>query len=171
MDKDSGIFYEMLTYPITRAQILFGKISFSVLVGVVGSALVVLLAVFALDMPITWGVLPMTAAVIAVATASWFFLFGSFAITLHRMDSFNTVTSAAYILLMFFSSMLYPLTNVPVWFRVIAYLNPMTWQVDLLRFGLLGAGERLPLVLEAAALLAFSVAGLGFSVRALNRAA
>ncbi|MGH8009950.1 MAG: ABC transporter permease, partial [Candidatus Binatia bacterium] len=30
MDKDSGIFYELLTYPITRQQLLIGKICFSV---------------------------------------------------------------------------------------------------------------------------------------------
>ncbi|MGH8470438.1 MAG: ABC transporter permease [Gammaproteobacteria bacterium] len=33
MDKDSGIFYELLTYPITRPQFLVGKIGFSVLLG------------------------------------------------------------------------------------------------------------------------------------------
>jgi ABC-2 type transport system permease protein len=170
MDKDSGIFYEMLTYPITRQQILFGKISFNVLVSIIGSAFVVLVGALVLEVPIHWNLLPVTLGIIIIATASWFFLFSAFAIKLVRMDAFNTVTSAAYILLMFFSSMFYPLTNVPVWFRVISYLNPLTWQVDLLRFGLLGIGQRTPLVLEIVALLIFAAVCLGFAVRALNRA-
>ena len=48
MDKDSGIFYEMLTYPITRRQILIGKIGFNVLMSLLGSALVVVLGVLVL---------------------------------------------------------------------------------------------------------------------------
>ena len=87
------------------------------------------------------------------------------------MDAFNTVLSAAYILLMFFSSMFYPLTNLPGWFRIAAYLNPMTWQIDLLRFSVLGIGSHGSLVLEAIALGIFAVVCLMLAVRALNRAA
>jgi ABC-2 type transport system permease protein len=170
MDKDSGIFYEMLTYPITRAQVLIGKISFNVLLAVIGSILSVVLGVVAMDTHIRWDLLPLTALIVIAATAGWFFLFSVFAITLARMDSFNTVLSAAYILLMFFSSMFYPLTNVPSWFRVLAYLNPMTWQVDLLRFSLLGVGSANALLLEGTAVIAFAVATLVLAVRALNRA-
>ena len=37
MDKDSGIFYELLTYPITRRQLLIGKVCFNVCVSLIGS--------------------------------------------------------------------------------------------------------------------------------------
>src|SRR5918997_1825286 len=43
MDKDSGIFYELLTYPITRRQFLFGKICFNVLMSAAGSLLAIIL--------------------------------------------------------------------------------------------------------------------------------
>ena len=171
MDKDSGIFYELLTYPITRTQLLVGKISFNVLLAVIGSGLSITLGAIALDTPVRWDLMPLTIAIVIVATAGWFFLFSAFAIQLARMDAFNTVTSAAYILLMFFSSMFYPLTNLPVWFRVPAYLNPMTWQVDLLRFSLLGIGSPNVLVLEGIALAIFTIVCLTLAVRALNRAA
>lgn len=171
MDKDSGIFYELLTYPITRAQLLIGKISFNVLLAILGSLLAVVLAGLALDASIRWDLLPLTAAIVVVSTASWFFLFSVFAIQLARMDAFNTVLSAAYILLMFFSSMFYPLTNLPMWFRIPAYLNPMTWQVDLLRFSLLGVGSPMPLLFEGIALVLFALICLVLAVRALNRAA
>ena len=170
MDKDSGIFYEMLTYPITRQQILIGKIGFNVLLALIGSVLVIALAVIALSVSVRWDLLPVMAVAIVISTAGWFFLFSVFAITLNRMDAFNTVTSAAYILLMFFSSMFYPLDDVPAWFRVIAYGNPMTWQVDLLRFALLGVGKQTALLLEGVALAVFSSVCLLFAVRALNRA-
>jgi ABC-2 type transport system permease protein len=171
MDKDSGIFYELLTYPITRAQLLIGKIGFNVLLAVIGSGLSVLLGGIALNASIRWNLLPLTAVIVVAATASWFFLFSVFAIQLARMDSFNTVLSAAYILLMFFSSMFYPLANLPIWFRIPAYLNPMTWQVDLLRFSLLGVGSPMPLLFESSAQIVFTLTCLLLAVRALNRAA
>jgi ABC-2 type transport system permease protein len=170
MDKDSGIFYELLTYPITRLQLLVGKISFNLLLAVIGSILAILLGVVAMDASIRWDLLPLTAAIVVMATAGWFFLFSVFAIKLARMDAFNTVLSATYILLMFLSSMFYPLSNLPMWFRVPAYLNPMTWQVDLLRFSLLGVGSTAPLLLESVAVVMFTLICLSLAVRALNRA-
>ena len=171
MDKDSGIFYELLTYPITRAQLLIGKISFNVLLAIIGSGLAIALGSVATNATIRWDLLPLTVAIIVAATAGWFFLFSVFAIQLARMDAFNTVLSAAYILLMFFSSMFYPLTNLPIWFRVPAYLNPMTWQVDLLRFSLFGIGSSTALMLEGVALGVFATICLTLAVRSLNRAA
>lgn len=171
MDKDSGIFYEQLTYPITRQQILIGKICFNVLLSIIGSLLVTLLGVLAMDVTVRWDLLPLTLLLVVVSTAAWFYFFSIFAIRMRRMDSFNTVTSASYILLMFFSSLFYPLDGLPAWFRAIAYLNPMTWQVDLIRYSLLGTGEQMALWFEGAALLAFAALSLAFAVRALNRAA
>lgn len=109
--------------------------------------------------------------VIALTTAGWFFLLSIFAIRLQRMDSFNTVTSAAYIFLMFLSSMFYPLADLPTWFQWTARINPMTWQVDMLRFGLLGTGAPMVILLESVAFAVFALICLALAVRALDRAA
>ena len=170
MDKDSGIFYELLTYPITRLQLLIGKISFNLLLALIGSILAVVAGVVVMNASIRWVLLPLTAAIVVTATAEWFFLFSVFAIKLTRMDAFNTLLSAMYIMLMFLSSMFYPLSDLPVWFRIPAYLNPMTWQVDLLRFSLLGVGSTTTLLFEGAALVVFGLICLALAVRALNRA-
>jgi ABC-2 type transport system permease protein len=169
MDKDSGIFYELLTYPITRQQLLIGKIGFNVLLAVIGSALAMVLGVLAMGTSIRWDLLPLTIAVVVITTAGWFFLFSVFAIRLRRMDAFNTLTSASYILLMFFSTMFYPIADLPSWFRVGAYLNPMTWQVDLLRYSMLGVGASTTLLLEGAAFAVFTVICLAFASRSLNQ--
>lgn len=170
MDKDSGIFYELLTYPITRLQLLIGKISFNLLLSVIGSFLAIVLGVLGLNASIRLDLLPLTLAIVVTATAGWFFLFSVFAIKLARMDSFNTLLSATYILLMFLSSMFYPLSDLPVWFRIPAFVNPMTWQVDLLRFSLLGVGATTQLLWEGVATLGFALVCLSLAVRALNRA-
>jgi ABC-2 type transport system permease protein len=170
MDKDSGIFYELLTYPITRRQLLIGKICFNVLLSGAGSFLAVAVGVLIMDARIRWGLLPLTAAAVMATTAGWFFLFSIFAIRLKRMDAFNTFTSAAYILLLFLSALFYPITELPIWFRIVARLNPMTWQVDLLRFSLLGVGPVSLVLVETAAFAGFSLLCLAGAARALNQA-
>jgi ABC-2 type transport system permease protein len=170
MDKDSGIFFELLTYPITRRQLLIGKVCFNVLLSVLGAFLVIVLAVFVMHVRIHWQLLPLTILIIMATTAGWFFLLSVFAIRLRRMDAFNTFTSAAYIFLMFFSTMFYPIAELPGWFRLAARINPMTWQVDLLRFALLGTGAPTVMVLEAIAFGVFILVCLAFAVRALDGA-
>jgi ABC-type multidrug transport system permease subunit len=66
--------------------------------------------------------------------------------------------------------MFYPVNELPVWFRVAAYLNPMTWQVDLLRFSLLGVGNPTVLLAEGVAIVGFTLACLALAVRSLNQA-
>jgi ABC-2 type transport system permease protein len=171
MDKDSGIFFELLTYPITRRQLLIGKVCFNMFLSVLGAFLAISLGVLVMHVRIRWELLPLTTIIIMATTAGWFFLLSVFAIRLHRMDAFNTFTSAAYIFLMFLSTMFYPLAELPEWFRWTAQVNPMTWQVDLLRFSLLGTGAPAVMLLEGLAFGAFTLMCLAFAVRALDRVA
>jgi ABC-2 type transport system permease protein len=145
-------------------------IAVDALLSLIGSLLVIALGVAGLVVRIRADLLPVSALVVMASTAGWFFLFSIFAISLRRMDAFNTVTSAAYILLMFVSTMFYPLTGMPAWFRVAAWFNPLTWQVDLLRFGLLGQGASNVLMGEAVALAGFVLVCLAAAVRTLSRA-
>lgn len=170
MDKDSGIFYELLTYPITRRQFLLGKICFNVLLSAMGSLITIVLGALTMHVTVRWSWLPVTLFVVMCTTAGWFFLFSILAIRLARMDAFNTLTSAAYIILMFLSSMFYPIEQLPAWFRILAWLNPMTWQVDVLRFSLLGIGSATLALLEFAWFMAFTLVCLSLAVRTIDRA-
>lgn len=171
MDKDSGIFYEILTYPITRRQFLLGKVAFNVLLSLAGSTLAVLLGIWIMKINVRVDLLPLTFLGVVLTTAGWFFMFSAFAVRMNRMDDFNTFTSACYILLMFLSTMFYPIHDLPVWFKCVARMNPMTWQVDLLRFSTLGIGEPGLVMVQTLAFCAFSVGCLTLSIRAINRAA
>ena len=171
MDKDSGIFYELLTYPITRRQFLIGKVCFNIAVSLIGALFTTWMGTWILQVPVRWELAAISVLIIAITTAGWFFLLSIFAIRLQRMDSFNTVTSAAYIFLMFLSSMFYPLEGVPDWFQWIARINPMTWQVDMLRFSMLGTGNPGVVLIESGAFAVFTLCCLALAVRALNRAA
>jgi ABC-type multidrug transport system permease subunit len=65
--------------------------------------------------------------------------------------------------------MFYPLEPLPRWFRVIGLSNPITWQVDLLRYTSIGLGSPHQLGLEAVAFGIFVLACFGYAVQSLKQ--
>lgn len=169
LDRDNGIFYEMLTYPLSRAQYLLGKVLFNVLVAVFQAAITVLLAAAFLKVPVRFDLLPLLILTVIVGTAGWFFFYAIFALRIRRNDVFNTVTSVFYFMFLFASSMFYPLDPLPAAFRTAAYLNPITWQVDILRYATIGMGLPSRLVWETAAFALFTIISFALAVRSLQQ--
>ena len=168
MDRDNGIFYEMLTYPLRRGQLLIGKVLFNVLVAVAQAIVTVAVAKWILGVTLLTARLPLLLLGIIGGTAGWFFFFALFALKIRRTDVFNTLTSVFYLLILV-SSMFYPLEPLPGWLRVAALLNPITWQVDVLRFCTLGTGAPGRILWELAAFTLFSFASFVIAVRSLQQ--
>jgi ABC-2 type transport system permease protein len=168
VDRDNGIFYEMLTYPLSRGQFLGGKVVFNVFLALLQALISVGLAVAVLRVPLRWDLLPVLLLAVAIGTAGWFFFFAIFALKIRRNDVYNSVNSLFYFLFLFASSIFYPLDPLPGWFRWSALLNPITWQVDALRYGSIGYGGGLRLAIEALAFLVFSAGSFTYAVRCLK---
>jgi ABC-2 type transport system permease protein len=169
LDRDNGIFYEMLTYPMSRAQYLLGKVLFNVLIGVLQSAITVLLAALLLGVPLRPSGWLLLAGAASVGTAGWFFFYAIFALRIRRNDAFNTVTSVFYFVFLFASSMFYPLEPLPAAFRAVASANPITWQVDVLRFATIGLGEPARIAVESGAFVLFTLVSFAAAVAALRQ--
>lgn len=169
MDRDNGIFYEMLTYPLGRAQYLFGKVTFNLFVSVLQAAVAVGLGSLLLHVKLHWVTLPLLALGVVCGGAGWFFFYAIFALKIRRNDIFNSVTSVFYFVFLFASSMFYPLAPLPKWFRGMALANPITWEVDFLRYTSVGMGTPRAVWIEAAAFVAFSAASYWYAVRCLQQ--
>lgn len=169
MDRDNGIFYEMLTYPISRAAYLIGKVLFNTLIALVQALVTVVLSAVLLGVDVRWGGLPLLVAAVTVGTAGWFFFYAIFALKIRRNDAFNTVTSIFYFVFLFASSMFYPVDPLPAVFRAAAWANPITWQVDVLRHATIGLGSPATIALEAGLFAVFSVVCFAAALRALMR--
>jgi ABC-2 type transport system permease protein len=171
MDRDNGIFYEMLTYPISRAEYLLGKVLFNVAIGLVQALITVLLAAAILGVPLRPAGFVLLAASVIVGTAGWFFFYAIFALAIRRNDAFNTVTSVFYFVFLFASSMFYPIDPLPAAFRAVALVNPITWHVDVMRFATIGHGNPWTIALEAAGFVAFTLASFAGALFVLRREA
>src|SRR5204863_10205112 len=142
---------------------------FNVLVGVLQTAITVLLAWALLGVglhPWRW---PLLAAAMIVGTSGWFFFYAVFALRIRRNDAFNTVTSIFYFVFLFASSMFYPIDPLPVAFRAVALVNPITWHVDVMRFATIGLGDPRSVALEAAGFVAFTLVSFAGALLVLRR--
>lgn len=169
VDRDNGIFYEFLTYPMTRGQLLIGKITFNCLASVMQAILAVALGNLLLDVEVHWTLFPFILAGVVVGTAGWFFFLTIFALRIRRNDMFNTFINMAYFILLFVSSVFYPLDRMPGWFAVSSHLNPMTWHTDALRFLMLGTGDPGVIIIESILFSIFLLISFMFAVRTLQR--
>ena len=169
MDRDNGIFYEMLTYPISRAEYLIGKVLFNTFIGLVQALITVVLASVVLGVTLRPAGFPLLAAAVIVGTAGWFFFYAIFALAIRRNDAFNTVTSIFYFVFLFASSMFYPLDPLPAGFRMVALANPITWHVDVMRYATIGLGDPRLVALEAAGFVVFTVLSFAGALVVLQR--
>jgi ABC-2 type transport system permease protein len=168
LDRDNGIFYEMLTYPMSRSEYLIGKVLFNIGVGVVQAVLTMLLAWLLLGVPVRVQGLPLLLAATIVGTAGWFFFYAIFALRIRRNDTFNTVNSVFYFFFLFASSMFYPVDPLPALFRAVALANPITWQVDALRYATIGVGDAGAIVIESVAFGLFTLVSFLAALRSLE---
>jgi ABC-2 type transport system permease protein len=168
LDRDNGIFYEFLTYPMTRGQFLVGKILFNCLLSLVQALLTIVLGSLILQIPLQWNMVGIILAGVVIGTAGWFFFLTTFALRIRRNDMFNTFLNVAYFMLMFASSMFYPLEGMPQWLRTISTVNPLTWHTDVLRFSTIGIGTMNVILLEAVAFALFLLVSFWFAVRTVK---
>jgi ABC-2 type transport system permease protein len=114
--------------------------------------------------------LPLVVAATIVGTSGWFFFYAIFALRIRRNDAYNTVTSVFYFVFLFASSMFYPLDPLPRLFRIAALANPITWQIDVLRYATIGIGDGARISAEAAAFVVFSIVSFAAAIHALSDA-
>jgi ABC-2 type transport system permease protein len=169
VDRDNGIFYEFLTYPMTRAQFLLGKILFNTLLSLLQATLTIGAGAFLLGIAVRWDLLPLALAGVGLGTAAWVFFLSSFALRIRRNDMFNTFINVAYFVLMFASTLFYPMEALPPGLQIVAWANPLTWHTDALRYCTIGAGDLSIIFVEAAAFAVFLIASFALAVRTLTK--
>lgn len=156
-DLQSGIFHESLTYPFARHELLLGKLIFNAGFSVVGSLICYLVGLVFLGTRVPLLQLLMLAVVVLFSSAGWYFFYTWISLKARGFNMFHTTTSSLYLLLMFVSNMFYPASELPPVVRFIAALNPVTWQVNVMRY-LTGAIPYYPYFWhEVAAFTAFTI--------------
>lgn len=169
-DRKNGMFEQILMGPFTRAQYILSIIFATLIIGIAGSLLVFLIA-----LPVLGGALSLTAqgtALVALALVLGTMFFGSFAIALSvalkSSESFQIVSTFAFFVFLFTSSVFYPANKAPSLIQAVSFLNPLTYTTDMFRAGLFSSFT--PVVsLEVTALVVEAVAVFIIALLAFRR--
>ena len=170
IDRDNGIFYEHLTYPMTRGELLIGKILFQGLMSIVQTSLILLAAHFVLDIQFRLMTLPLVFFGVLIGTAGWFFCMSSIAFVIRRNDMFNMIINSTYFVLMFLSSLFYPVDQLPGWLKIPSICNPLTWHADVLRYLTIGTGLPTDVTAQSILFVFFLLLAFLLALRMIRRA-
>ena len=165
-DRDTGMLRALLASPHSARTILLGKALAAVVIGSLQSVAVLVLAVVIPGIELSWqfGWLGGAATVVAAIVTLSVMLNGLallIAVRVRTMQGFHLIMNLALFPLFFLSGAFFPLDGAPEWLRIISYVNPLTYPVDLIQYacwaaspeGLIGPAITAP-VLGALALAA-----------------
>lgn len=131
-DRQNGFLREMLAAPVLRGTLLLGKCLGGAAVATLQGA-VVLLSAGLVGLPYRPGLFALLAAELALAALAMTVLATAVAVSIRRVQTFNTVLSVLITPLMFLSGMMFPISAMPGWMAALTLANPLTYVVDAMR--------------------------------------
>jgi len=167
-ERERGTLEQLIVTPITKTELMLGKIAPYVGVGLVQMTTVLLLGRFVFDVPLTGNVLLLYGLAFIFIVAS--LALGLFVSTLVRTQQQGMQASFFFVLPnILLSGFMFPRQAMPALFQWIGALLPLTHFLKVLRGILLkGVGVR-ELWNEMAILLAFAVVLIALSVRRFRK--
>ena len=169
-DRKNGMFEQLLSGPFTRAQYIMSIILATLVIGVASS-----LMVFAIAIPVLGGGLSFTLQgqlLVACALFLGTLFFGTFAIAisvaLRSSETFQVVSTFAFFVFLFTSSVFYPPDAAPQALEAVSNLNPLTYTTNIFRAGLFNAVSQAT-ILQLGVLGVEAFAMFGLSVLAFRR--
>ncbi len=163
-DREFGVLRLMLASPAGVPAVLTGRAVAAAIVGLLQGAIVLALAPLVVN--VSFGEMAAALGALALAAIVSSVLGLLVAVRLRSVENFAGVINVVLFPLLFASGALYPTRGMPPALRLLAEVNPVTYQVDLMRhaFGQpaeFGVGRDI-LVLVGASVVIFMVAALLF---------
>jgi ABC-2 type transport system permease protein len=167
-DKRFGFLKEMLVAPVPRVKILLGNALGGSTISMLQAVLVFVISVALGFRPYDWAMLPAAFIVAAVLSVTLTSFGAGIASMVEDFQGFQGINNFLIFPLFFLSSALYPLTSAPDWLKFLASINPLSYQVDLLRYTLINQ-HHFNLALDVAVITASFSLAVAFAVNRFNR--
>lgn len=168
LDKYTGLFQYLLSYPIERYSILIGRMLFHILISLVQILVMVGFTVLLYPGAISINIQFMLFMLFSLISSCGIFCFlFSFSLRLQTQDEFNVLYYLVMTPVIYLSSIYYPVSEFPLPLKIISLCNPLTWSTDVSRYFLLGIeGEYL--LAEGIATVTFFLISLTLSIKAMK---
>lgn len=166
-ERDLGILQRILTSPAPRSALVLGR-ALSSGVRALSQALIVYLIAWLLGVRLLGG--PAAIAGVLVAVLLGAAVFSTFSLIVacwvKTRERFMGIGQVLTMPLFFASNAIYPLDMMPGWLRAFSHMNPLTYEVDLLRALMIeGSASIFGIATDFAVLLAVFAALLALATR------
>lgn len=159
-DKESGIMRMLIVAPWPHSVIVLARLSSAIIAGLVQALLlIVILALLGFVGTIAHPLLMILALLLtaAVCAATGMLI----AVHSKTLENFAVIMNFVIFPMFFLSGALYPLDQLPLYLKFIAYLNPFSYGVDLMKHAMLTSSvdrfsADLPIWLDILIMLAFT---------------
>jgi ABC-2 type transport system permease protein len=170
-ERDVGQLQRLLATPLPRTAIVLGKAAGAGVRALV-QAVLLLIVVAVAGIGLHWTVLGVLGALVLLVLATGAFACMSMLIAagVKTRERFMGIGQLVMMPLFFASSALYPLSIMPGWLKVLARVNPLTYEVQGLRQMLVGVGAHGEVWLDFLVVIAFFAAMVAAATRAYPRA-
>ncbi len=137
-DKEFGFLKEIMVTPVSRVSIVLGRMAGGMTTALGQGVMILIISMVGGFRP--RGIIPLVLAFAFMILISMAFLgLGLiFASRMKDMQGFGIVMNFVIFPIFFLSGALYPLSNLPVYFRILTYVDPLTYGLDGLRGALIG---------------------------------
>lgn len=139
LDKYTGLFNYLLSYPIERYSILIGRLLFHIFISLI--QILVMVGFTALLYPhvINFEVRFLLFLIFSIISSCGFFCFlFCLSFRLKTQDDFNVLYYLTMTPIIYLSSVYYPIDKFILPLKLVSFCNPMTWSTDVSRYLLLG---------------------------------
>ncbi len=140
-ERDLGILQKYLVSPTPREALVTGKALSAGIRGMIQSVFVYMLSLL-LGVHLNWNPIDMLGGLLAIMLGAAFFSTFSLIIAciVKSREKFMGIGQVLTMPLFFASNAIYPIAMMPGWLQVISRVNPLTYQVDLLRSTMIVGG-------------------------------
>jgi ABC-2 type transport system permease protein len=172
-ERDLGVLHKYLVSPASRSSLVTGKALAGGLRSLVQAVMVYVLALL---MGIHLRLDPLSLIGVALVVVIGSAAFATFSLVIaclvRTRERFMGIGQILTMPLFFASSAIYPIAIMPGWLKVIAQVNPLTYQVDALRALMVqGSTASFPIALDFGVLIASTVVLIAIAARLYPRLA
>ncbi|MCX6694958.1 MAG: ABC transporter permease, partial [Candidatus Altiarchaeota archaeon] len=141
-DKQFGFLKETLVAPISRVEIMLGQTLGGATTSVIQGLLTLVIAMV-VGIGLSFSVKGFIIAVgfMTLIGLSFTALGIAFASRMEDMHGFQLIMNFVIFPIFGLSGAVFPLTNLPGWLKMVSYMDPLTYGVQGVRYGLLGTSE------------------------------
>lgn len=155
-DREFGFLREILISPVNRFFVALGKALGGVTTAMIqGISIMIIAGLFGVKYTSWLGAL-LSIPVMLIIGLGFIGLGIAFASKIESHEGFQMVMSFIMMPIFFLSGAMFPIDKIPAWLQFLAYLDPLTYGIDALRYVLLGYSI-LPPALDIAVSTAFAL--------------